>query len=73
MGLDNEDEYPIAAKAIQNNFYMEDLIKSAEIPEEAIQVFIQLQLLLSQHDFELQKWISNNDAVTEASQKTRSQ
>ena len=72
MGLDNEDEYPIAAKAIQNNFYMEDLIKSTEIPEEAIQVFIQLQLLLS-HDFEPQKWISNNDAVTEASQKTRSQ
>ena len=66
VGLDNEKEYPIAAKAIQNNFYMDDFIKSVETPEEAIKVFNQLQPLLSQHGFELKKWISNNDAVTEA-------
>ena len=30
VGLDNEKEYPIAAKAIQNNFYMDDFIKSVE-------------------------------------------
>ena len=66
VGLDNEKEYPIAAKAIQNNFYMDDFIKSVETPEEAIQVFNQLQPLLSQHGFELKKWISNNDAVTKA-------
>ena len=66
LGLDNEKEYPIAAKAIQNNFYMDDFIKSVEIPEEAIEVFNQLQPLPSQHGFELKKWISNNDAVTEA-------
>ena len=28
VGPDNEIEYPIAAKAIQNNFYMDDFIKS---------------------------------------------
>ena len=39
VGLDNEEMYPIAAKAIQNNFYMDDLIKSVETPEEAIEVF----------------------------------
>ena len=66
VGLDNEEVYPIATKAIQNNFYMDDFIKSVETPEEAIQVFDQLQLLLSQHGFELMKWISNDDAVTEA-------
>ena len=70
VGLDNEKEYPIAAKAIQNNFYMDDFIKSIETPEEAIEVFNQLQSLLSQHGFELKKWISNNDAVTKAIQKT---
>ena len=58
--------YPIAAKAIQNNFYMDDFIKSVETPEEAIEVINQLQPLLSQHGFELKKWISNNDEVTEA-------
>ena len=66
VGLDNEKEYPIAAKAIQNNFYMDGFIKSVETPEEAIEVFNQLQPLLSQHGFELKKWISNKDAVTEA-------
>ena len=45
---------------------MDDFIKSVETPEEAIQVFNQLQPLLSQHGFELKKWISNNDEVTEA-------
>ena len=66
VGLDNEKEYPIAAKAIQNNFYMDDFIKSVETSEEAIEVFNQLQPLLSQHGFELKKWISNNDAVAKA-------
>ena len=66
MGLDNEKENPIAAKAIQYNFYMDDFINSVETPEEAIEVFNQQQPLLSHHRFELKKWISNNDAVTEA-------
>ena len=66
VGLDNEKEYPIAAKAIQNNFYMDDLIKSVETTEEAIEVFNQLRPVLSQHGLDLKKRISNNDAVTEA-------
>ena len=65
VGLVNEKECRIAAKAKQNNFYMDDFIKSIEFPEEAIEVFNQLQPVLSKHGFELKKWISNNDAVTE--------
>ena len=45
---------------------MDDFIKSVETSEEAIEVFNQLQLLLSQHGFELRKWKSENDAVTKA-------
>ena len=66
MGLDNEEEYPIAIKAIQNNFYMDDFIKSVETAEKAIEIFSQLHPLLSQHGIELKKLISNNDAVTKA-------
>ena len=66
VGLEDEKKCPIAAKAIQNNFYLDDFIKSVETPEEAIEVFNQLQPVLSQHGFELKKWKSNNDAVTEA-------
>ena len=64
VGLDNEEEYPIATKAIQNSFYMDNFIKSKETPEEAIEFFNQLQPLLSRHGLEMKKWISNNDAVT---------
>ena len=66
VGLDNEEEYPIATKATQNNFFMDDFIKSVETPEEAIEVFNQLHPLLSRHRFELKKWISNKDALTKA-------
>ena len=58
-----EDEFPIAANAIHNNFYMDDLIKSVETAEEGIEMFNQLQPLLSNHGFELKKCISNNDEV----------
>ncbi|XP_075243928.1 uncharacterized protein LOC142338177 [Convolutriloba macropyga] len=63
VGIDNEDEFPIAAKAIHNNFYMDDLIKLVETAEEGIEVSNQLQPLLSKHAFELKKWISNNNEV----------
>ena len=45
---------------------MDDFIKSVVTPEEAIEVFNQLHPLLSRHGFELKKWMSDNDAVTEA-------
>ena len=42
---------------------MDDVIKSVETAKEGIEVFNQLQALLSKHGFELKKWISNNDEV----------
>ena len=42
---------------------MDDFIKSVKTPEEAIEVFTQLQPLFLQHGFELKQWISNNDAA----------
>ena len=55
VGLDNEEEYRIATKPIQNNFYMDDFIKSVETLEAAIEVFNKLQPLLSQHGFDKQQ------------------
>ena len=66
VAIDNEDEFPNAAKTIQNKFYMDDFIKSVETPEESIKVFKQLQPLLSKHEFELKKWITNSDMVINA-------
>ena len=41
--------------AKQNNFFIDDFIKSIETPEEVIEVFNQLEALPSQHGFELKK------------------
>ena len=60
--LDNEQLYPIAAIALESNPYMNDFIKSFDSTEEAIEVFSQIHHL-SNHGFELNKRISNNDEV----------
>ena len=65
VGIDNKDQSPIAAKAIENNFYMDDFIKSFQMVEEWKQIFHQLQPLLSKHGFELKKWISNGESINE--------
>ena len=66
VAIDNEDEFPIAAKTIENSFYMDVFIMSVETPEEAIKVFKQLQTLLSKHGVELKRWITNSYVVTNA-------
>ena len=66
VAIDNEDEFRNAAKTIQNNFNMDNFIKSVETPEEAITVFKQLQTLLSKYGLELKKWITNSDVTTNA-------
>ena len=45
---------------------MDNLIKSVDTTEEAVEVSQQLQSQPSQHEFELKNWIDNNDSVTEA-------
>ena len=70
VAIDNKEEFPSAAKTIQNNFYMDNFINSVETPEEAIKFFKQLQLLLSKHGFEVKKRITNSDVVTNAMPET---
>ena len=65
VGIDNKDQSPIAAKAIANNFYMDDFMKSFQTVEEGKQIFRQLQPLLSKYGFELKKWISNEESINE--------
>ena len=47
--------YSIAGKAKQNGLFMDSFNKTVETPEEAIEVFNQLQHLFSQNAFELRK------------------
>ena len=70
VGVDNENVYPIATKAIQNNFSMDDFNKSVETPEEATETFNQLQPLLSRYGLELKKWIKTTMHLPKQFQKT---
>ncbi|GIY97906.1 hypothetical protein CEXT_468061 [Caerostris extrusa] len=61
--MEAENDYPVALKAIQKNFYVDDLLLSMNIPEEITQVCRQVYLLLSKRGFELRKWRSNSSGV----------
>ena len=50
VGLDNDEEYPIATKAIQNNFYMDDLIKSVETLKKELRFSINYNLFFRNID-----------------------
>ena len=65
IGPDIKEVHPTVAKTNQNNFYIDDSIRSVETFEEAIDVFNPLQLH-PQHGFELKQSRSNDDAVIEA-------
>ena len=65
VAIDDEDEFPIAAKANQNNLYMENFLKSDDTLEEAINVFNQLQPFLLKNGFELKTWFTNCSRFTE--------
>lgn len=59
-GKDQAGEFPLAAHAIQNNFYMDDFLASYDSAEEALAVKRQLDTALRRRNFTLRKWRSND-------------
>ena len=64
--IDNKDEFPLVAKCIERNFYMDDFLKSVKTTEEAKQIFHSLVQLLQKGGFSLKKWLSNSKDVMES-------
>ena len=62
--LDFAHEFPLAAKSVDESFYVDDCLTGADTVEEAIE--LQLQSLFSKGDFLLRKWNSNNTLVLES-------
>ena len=56
-------KYPLAAKAVDESFYVDDGLTGADSTEEAIELQKQLQDLFSQGGFLLRKWNSNDPAI----------
>ena len=64
--LDFAHMFPLAAKAVDELFYVDDCLTGADTVEAAIQLQTQLQSLFSKGDFLLRKWNSNNTFVFES-------
>ena len=61
--LELVDQYPLAARAVQEEFYNEDGLTGADSVEGAIELQRQLQELFSKGGFQLRKWNSSNPTV----------
>ena len=62
---DNGLQYPIAARAVKRNFYMDDFFKSVKTTSDALELQQQLVVMLKRAGFNLTKWVSNVKEVIE--------
>ncbi len=61
--LDHVLEFPLAAKAVEESFYVDDGLTGADSIEQAIELHHQLQALFAKGGFLLRKWNSNEEEV----------
>ncbi|XP_018378048.1 PREDICTED: uncharacterized protein LOC108770819 [Trachymyrmex cornetzi] len=58
-----QDNAPVGASRILSDFYVDDLLTSADSIEELIKIHNQVNLILGKADFVLRNWASNEQAV----------
>ena len=63
--LELAEQYPLATRAVQEEFYVDDGLTGADSVEEAIELQRQLQELFLKGGFQLRKWNSSNPTVIE--------
>ncbi|XP_046613760.1 uncharacterized protein LOC124302046 [Neodiprion virginianus] len=56
-----DSKYPQAAKTIEEDFYMDDVLTDAETIEKAVSLQQQVSKILQRGQFQLRKWRSNDD------------
>ncbi|XP_047988499.1 uncharacterized protein LOC125228094 [Leguminivora glycinivorella] len=57
---DEGQQHPVATKTIKEDFYMDDLMSGQDNEEDAIDVAKNVQMILKNGGFDLQKWSSNS-------------
>lgn len=62
-------KYPMAARAIIRNHYVDDMLSSMETEDEAIQLALEVRHVHSRAGFEIRNWISNSPTVLNALEK----
>ncbi|XP_055543376.1 uncharacterized protein LOC129728925 [Wyeomyia smithii] len=65
LAVDEEDNFPFAARAIMEDTYMDDVITGSDDPESARTLRVQLNSMTKKGGFRLRKWVSNcSDALS---------
>lgn len=62
---DEGSEYPLASSALINNIFMDDIVAGADSEEQALELYRELNALLSKGGFFPRKWRSSAAAVLE--------
>lgn len=65
VAYDEGIDYPVAAEKVLNSFYMDDLMAGCDSVDAGIEIYEQMNGLLSKGGFTLQKWNSNNKDILE--------
>lgn len=60
LAIDEGDKYPKAAKIIQQEFYVDDMLTGAHSQEEAEEIYIQITKLMALGQMNIRKWTSNS-------------
>lgn len=58
-------EFPLASVKVKTDFYVDDLMTGVETVEDGILLFDELNKLLTKGGFELQKWATNNEKLSD--------
>ena len=65
--IDGKDQFGLeAAKTLQNNFYVDDLLKSVAQEDQAIQLIKNVKAMCLSGGFKLTKFLSNNKKVLQS-------
>lgn len=70
IAKDNCNQFPIACKAIANDFYVDDLITGADTIQQVRQLRLDITNLLLQYGFPMHKWHSNLGDIIPSSDHT---
>ena len=66
LAFDDGETYPLAQRALRENFYVDDFIGGVNSENEALQLQMELIQVLRKGGFELKKWCSNKTSIMKA-------
>lgn len=70
LAAENEIDFPLAARAICENSYVDDILAGAPTLDETIRMRNELIAVLAKGKFELSKWCSNHSRITDIAQNS---